>query len=784
MSIIGIDLGSSLNKIGCFNYYGFGVITNCYRNPATPSGAFLHHKNRWFFGERAIKLSVNNPKRYIYDTKIMLGRKFNDNIIQKMKKNWPFTIKPDKDDNIIISIEVDDETQDFYPYEITGLILKNLVETANVNLPAKVSQISIAIPTECNGIIDELKKAAQYVNLQIIRIVSEPIAASLAYLYKKKDDFTKQRNILVYDLGASSLRVSVIKINNNDYDIITESDEDINSRAIDEKIFKYVKAEMQKQYNDKKNYFEHPKIQLKLHEECEQAKKILSEAETVDIVIENDDDTEDDDENQEPLTFTLTYEKFNEINQDLFKRSMSLLKKVMEKPDIDLKSINDLFLIGGATQIKKIRELLIDTIGIEPCPTVDPRQAIALGACIAQLSIKNILDENIGKVAGNDIFHRKINFFNNLSAFGKFNEPLIISINGKKEIIFTEGMQIPCIVEKKLEFEGECDHFEILQNSDNRKPKIVEFDPIQSPAESIFTVQFQKSSTLQLITTIKAPYARNVTSLISTIKTSKIYELYENDPVIHTNKKKKGDIFLERLDIKEKRNQDDNLHENSQNPETILDGTQASNSNDETSIQNISSEDSNTPTIKLEEGTKPPLKQEESSKQQSKQEDPNKLPSKQEDTNELPSKQEDTNKPPSKQEEIINLLSNLEETDKQPIKLYEEPTKLSANLNNYTKSDQHDPGKPKKGNKLSLQSKDKNERSANANHGGRGKKFNQGAPKPSAPDIHVHRLEFGQDNSNRENFSWKNEVDIVNGNKPVNSPPKPHINYKKKKNII
>ena len=144
MTIIGIDFGTELNKIGCYSPYGLKIITNNYKNPSTPSVAYMLHKDRWVFGERAVKLSTSHPKQFIYETKMMLGRKFNDPLIQKRRKIWQFVTK-DENGYIKIVIEVDGEILEFFPYEIESFILKNLVEIANI--PNFVSQIIEAFGT-------------------------------------------------------------------------------------------------------------------------------------------------------------------------------------------------------------------------------------------------------------------------------------------------------------------------------------------------------------------------------------------------------------------------------------------------------------------------------------------------------------------------------------------------------------------------------------------------------------------------------------------------------------
>lgn len=410
---LGIDFGTIYNKIGCFDNTGFRVITNIYQKSVTPSVAFMKNKDNWLFGERAIKFSLNKPKQYIYGLKLMLGHKFNDGFIQKKLNSWKFKIANDQN-NIKIIIESNNENHEFFPYEITGFILKNLIDSTKSNLPSEISYTIISIPANFSKYQKEdLKKATELVGIQNVHFVIEPILVSIAYFYNMRTDPSKDRIILIYSLGYSKLEVSIIKIYKNSYKIFTNSDEKINGHQIDNNIYNYIYEKMLEKYETRRDFITNPKTQSKLRISCQESKSILSISDSVDIKIKDDENefkNENEEEEEENLYITLAIEEFNEINHKLFENSMDPVLAVMEKADIESKDISDVFLAGGLTFIKKIREKLNEITNKEPCTFVDPSEAATLGACIAGAYF-------LRDHSNNPLFQKNQIFFNNLSIF-------------------------------------------------------------------------------------------------------------------------------------------------------------------------------------------------------------------------------------------------------------------------------------------------------------------------------------------------------------------------------
>lgn len=381
MKIIGIDFGTSCNKVACFDKYGLKIMHNNYRNANTPSVALLIDENKWIFGEQAVKESQKNQEKLIYNTKNMLGRNFEDSIIQNLKNSCNFGIEKD-DNNIKIIIKVDNKQYHFTPLEITEKILTNLLRVTKLYSYISDSMIVISIPTfYTKKQANELTQVCKSAKFQNFTFKKEPVLAAIAYLSNIKLDLSQQQNIAVFNFGMQYLEVSIIKIHDNAYELLTEQNEKINSKQIDLNIYKYILSKMKIKYQEKNDFFDRPNIQSKLLQKCEEAKITLSELDNANIVIDYD--------KQNKLNYTLTIREFNDINSQLFNDINETLNNAIIKADIQTKDINHLFLVGGCTLIREIQNILREKIGREPSPFVDPREAVALGACIAGIAISN-----------------------------------------------------------------------------------------------------------------------------------------------------------------------------------------------------------------------------------------------------------------------------------------------------------------------------------------------------------------------------------------------------------
>lgn len=388
--IYGVDFGTSRSLIGFFKKRVIEIISDITQNKAIPSFAFLKNKDEWVFGSLAKKLAPSNPERFIYDTKRMLGHNYDDPEIVERRDIWQFkTYGEEKTNKIKISIDIDGETVEYYPYQISGLILKNLVDMANKRSTIKTNKIVVTIPATFTKFqTDELEKAAEYAGLQIVRFINEPIAASIAYEFMsyEEEEIKKNKKILIFDLGAGTLDISLIEMQNGCYKHLAEDgDKFLGGRDWDDCLSKYVIKEMKNKYPNKE--FTNNIIE-KIYQKSEEAKIALSSSNSCDIIIESNNESED-------LKISLTREKFYEITNHLFERCILPIEKVLKSQNFDRNDIDSIILVGGSTYIPKIHDILLKYINddIDSYQGVDPEEAVVYGACI--VGSKTSLEEII-----------------------------------------------------------------------------------------------------------------------------------------------------------------------------------------------------------------------------------------------------------------------------------------------------------------------------------------------------------------------------------------------------
>lgn len=452
MTIFGVDLGTSRSTIGFFKKRAIEIIADDSRDKAIPSVAYLSKKDEWIFGSIALKYALKNPERLIYDTKRMLGHKFNDKEIIEARKTWQFNTREEPETHkIIISINLDGEILEYYPYQISGLILKNLVDVANHRSVIKTNKIVVTIPATFNDLQrEELKQAADSVGLQIVRFINEPISATIAYEFMNQefieDDENTKRNILVFDLGAGTLDISFIQANRDNYKILAfDGDPFLGGRDWDNCLYQYVTNELKKMYSYKQFT---PQIEAKIRQKCEIAKINLSETSSFTIVIEGNEEKDD-------MKFQITREKFYSITNNLFKRCTIPIEKVLKAADLAHNDIDNLIMVGGSTNMPKIRETLLQFTNdnIDPYQGVDPEEAVAYGACIigAKTNLENMMTDNSQNQDHNEFCDpNELEFFQNLNLLGVCNVSFGIQMkDGKFDTLIPNKFQIPCKVSKE-----------------------------------------------------------------------------------------------------------------------------------------------------------------------------------------------------------------------------------------------------------------------------------------------------------------------------------------------
>ncbi|KAH7543046.1 hypothetical protein FEM48_Zijuj02G0141400 [Ziziphus jujuba var. spinosa] len=369
-SVIGIDLGTTYSCVGVYKNDHVEIIANDQGNRITPSWVAFTDAER-LIGESSKNQAALNAERTFFDVKRLIGRKFDDPVVQKVIKYLPYKVV-NKDGKPYIQAKVKGETKVFSPEEISAMVLTKMKETAEAYMGKKITDAVVTVPAYFNDAQRQATKdAGKIAGLNVIRIINEPTAAAIAYGLDQKG---VEKNILVYDLGGGTFDVSILSIDNGVFEVLsTNGDTHLGGEDFDHRVMDYFIKLIKKKYNH--DISKDNKALGKLRRECERAKRALSSQHQVRVEIESLFDGID-------FSETLTRARFEELNMDLFKKTMGPVKRALEDARLKKSDIDEIVLVGGSTRIPKVRELLKDFFGKEPSKGINPDEAVAYGATV------------------------------------------------------------------------------------------------------------------------------------------------------------------------------------------------------------------------------------------------------------------------------------------------------------------------------------------------------------------------------------------------------------------
>ena len=302
----------------------------------------------------------------------LIGRNFNDKEVQRDRDLVSYGIVDNKG-KPYIEVEVNGANKTFSPEELSAMVLGKMKETAEAFLGKEVKNAVVTVPAYFNDAQRQATKdAGTIAGLNVLRIINEPTAAAIAYGLDKKN---KEQNILVFDLGGGTFDVSILTIDSGVFEVVsTAGDTHLGGSDFDQRIMEYFIKLIKKKYN--KDVSKDAKSLQKLRREAERAKRALSSQHQVRVEIESLIDGEDF---SEPLTRA----RFEELNADLFKKTLMPVKRALEDANMKKDDIHEIVLVGGSTRIPKVQELIKDYFnGKEPNKGVNPDEAVAYGAAV------------------------------------------------------------------------------------------------------------------------------------------------------------------------------------------------------------------------------------------------------------------------------------------------------------------------------------------------------------------------------------------------------------------
>ncbi|KAJ9098149.1 hypothetical protein QFC21_004478 [Naganishia friedmannii] len=371
-TVIGIDLGTTYSCVAVQRGGKVEIIANDQGNRITPSWVAFTKDER-LVGDAAKNQAPQNPENTVFDAKRMVGRQFAESDMQKDMKHWPFKVV-NKGGKPMIKVKHRDDFKEFTPEEISAMILSKMKETAEAYLGHKVTHAVVTVPAYFNDAQRQATKDAGVIaGLTVLRIVNEPTAAAIAYgLDRSGKDETK---IIVYDLGGGTFDVSLLSIEEGVFEVLaTAGDTHLGGEDFDQRVMSY----LIKQYKTKTgtDVTSNKKALGKLKREVEKAKRTLSSQMSTRIEIEAF-------ENGNDMSETLTRAKFEELNMDLFRKTMKPVEQVLKDAGVKKEEIDDIVLVGGSTRIPKVQQLLKEYFGgKEPSKGINPDEAVAYGAAV------------------------------------------------------------------------------------------------------------------------------------------------------------------------------------------------------------------------------------------------------------------------------------------------------------------------------------------------------------------------------------------------------------------
>jgi heat shock protein 5 len=370
-TVIGIDLGTTYSCVGVYKNGRVEIIANDQGNRITPSYVAFTDSER-LVGDAAKNQATVNPLRTVYDVKRLIGRNFDDKDVQRDMKLVSYDIV-NQNGKPYVSVMVGDEKKVFSPEEVSAMILQKMKDTAESYLGKPVKHAVVTVPAYFNDAQRQATKdSGTIAGLNVVRIINEPTAAAIAYGLDKKGG---EKNILVFDLGGGTFDVSILTIDNGVFEVVsTNGDTHLGGEDFDQRVMEYFIKLIKKKH--KVDVSKDARALQKLRREAERAKRALSSQHQVRVEIESLYEGID-------LSEPLTRARFEELNMDLFRKTMGPVKKAMDDAGFKKSEIDEVVLVGGSTRIPKVQELLKEYFdGKEPNKGINPDEAVAFGAAV------------------------------------------------------------------------------------------------------------------------------------------------------------------------------------------------------------------------------------------------------------------------------------------------------------------------------------------------------------------------------------------------------------------
>ncbi|HEV2391601.1 MAG TPA: molecular chaperone DnaK [Verrucomicrobiae bacterium] len=371
--VIGIDLGTTNSCMAVMEGGEPVVLENSEGRRVTPSVVAFTKTGERLVGDAAKRQGVTNSRNTIYSIKRFMGRKYSE--VEEERKRVPYKVVSGTNGDAYVEVEVDGKPKQFSPPEISAMILAKLKTDAEMRLGEKINQAVITVPAYFNDSQRQATKdAGRIAGLEVLRIINEPTAASLAYgLDKKKDE-----EIAVYDLGGGTFDISVLEIGDGVFEVkATNGDTHLGGDDWDGRIMDWILDEFKKEHG--MDLRKQPDALQRIKEEAEKAKISLSSSQVYEINLPF---ITADASGPKHISMKLTRAKMEQLCDDLFERTITPVRNCLHDAGVSADKIDELVLVGGMTRMPKVVDTAHSLVNKTPHQGVNPDEVVAVGAAI------------------------------------------------------------------------------------------------------------------------------------------------------------------------------------------------------------------------------------------------------------------------------------------------------------------------------------------------------------------------------------------------------------------
>lgn len=380
--VLGIDFGTSFSSVAVLFQKKITVIEDETGNTFIPSVVYLNDKEK--VGIAADHFRKKYPMNTVYEIKRVVGCRFDDEVVRRQMAIWPFKVVEGRDHRVQVELNVNGKIRCFYPEFLISKILKYLVQLAEQKTGETYSKVIITVPANFNDTQRKcMRVAARFANLEVLRILDEPVAAAVSISIDTNIDNSR---LLVYDLGGGTFDFTILEVAVNDFRVIaTDGDPNLGGADFTNALTNYAMQLLLKDTGI--NVKDHPRLEIELRSACENIKQELSSATTAQLELDLSRF------NGGQYTQKITREEFEKVIRSSILRSINIVKSCLDTYHVDIATVSGIALVGGSSTIP-----LIQTELSRMYPTLrilkgyDARQVVCRGALVQALSI--ISEEN------------------------------------------------------------------------------------------------------------------------------------------------------------------------------------------------------------------------------------------------------------------------------------------------------------------------------------------------------------------------------------------------------